>query len=111
MFTRLKHRGFFEEREVRCVTFPVTKEIEGNYERLDTTYVSPAKPMKKIHIRQDGAPYIETFDFDEQMPLPIKRIIVGPQENQARSKKEINDLIGKKIEVHCSETPLSWPSG
>ncbi len=108
IFTCLKHRGFFEEREVRSVAFPMTEEVQENYKRVDPTYVSPGTPMKEIHVREDGAPYLEMFDFDEKPPLPITRIVVGPQENQVRSKKEIENLIGKDIEVHCSETPLSW---
>ena len=110
MFTRLKHQGFFEEREVRSVAFPMTEEIEENYKTMDPTYVSPGKPMKRIHVRRDGAPYIEMFDLGEEIFLPIKRIIVGPQKNQARSKAEIEVLVGKNVEVHCSETPLSWPA-
>ena len=109
MFTRLKHRGFFEEREVRSVAIPMTAEIEDEYRHVPN-HVSPDRPMKKILIREDGAPYIEMFDFDEKTPLPITRIIVGPQKNQAQSIKEIENLIEKNIEVNCSETPLSWPS-
>lgn len=109
MFTRLKHRGFFEEREVRSVAFPMTKEIEDEYKRVDPNYISPNKPMKEILMREDGAPYIEMLNFDDKTTLPITRIIVGPQENQAQAKQKIERLIeGKNIEVHCSETPLSW---
>ena len=110
MFTRLKHRGFFEEREVRAVSFPMTTEIEDEFKRVDPTYLSPDKPLKRFSVREDGTPYIEMFDFDEKIPLPITRIIVGPQKNQAQSIKELEDLIEKDIEVNCSETPLSWPS-
>lgn len=109
MFTRLKHRGFFEEREVRSIAFPMTKELEDNYKRVDPGYVSPGKPLKRILKREDGVPYIELFDFDET-PLPITRIIVGPHKNQKNAKQQIKNLIGKnQIEVYCSETPLSWP--
>ena len=110
MFTRLKHRGFFEEREVRSVACPMTKEIEEEYKSVDPTYVSPDMPLKTIHIREDGAPYIKMFDFDKKTPLPITRIIVGPKNNQAQSKTEIENLVGRSVEIHCSETPLLWPS-
>ena len=108
IFTRLKHRGFYEEREVRSVTFPMTKEIENEYKKVDPTYVSPSKPMKKIHKREDGASYIEMFDFEGRKPLPIKRIIVGPQKDQGKAKQMLKRVIARrKIEVQCSETPLS----
>jgi hypothetical protein len=111
MFTCLKHRGFFEEREVRSVAFPVTQEMEENNKRAYKSYVSPVAPLKRIHVRGDGVPYIKMFDFEKKSRLPIRRIIIGPQSNQAKTKKEIEDLVGKNIEVHCSETPLSWSSG
>ena len=108
MFTRLKHRGFFEEREVRCVVFPMTKETEDEYKRVDPTHVSPDKPMKKISKQEDDASYIELFNFDDKTSLPITRIIVGPQNHQDKAKQKIERLIGNnRIEVHCSETPLS----
>ena len=110
MFTRLKHRGFFEEREVRSVAFPMTKEIEDEYKRVDPNYISPNKPMREILLREDGAPYIEMLNFDVKTTLPITRIIVGPQKKQAQAKQKIERLIDRKnIEIHCSETPLSWP--
>lgn len=106
MFTRLKHRGFYEEREVRVVACPMTKEIEDDYRRVDPNYVSPDLPLKTVHIRNDDAPYIELFDFDEEAQLPINRIIVGPMENQSQAKRDLEKLVVGDIEVHRSETPL-----
>ena len=110
MFTRLKHRGFFEEREVRSITFPMTNEIEEEYKRVDPTYVSPGKQMHEILERDDGALYIETLKpTGHHSELPIKRIIVGPQEDQDKAAAEIDRLVRRKIEVHRSKTPLVWP--
>jgi hypothetical protein len=64
--------------------------------------------MKTIHAREDGAPYIELFDFEGSRPLPITRIIVGPQKDQSSSMKEVEGIVGDQIEVHCSETPHLW---
>lgn len=108
MFTRLKHRGFMEEREVRIVALPMTREIEVEYKRVDQTYVAPERPMKHILRREDGAPYIELFEIEHEDRLPIKRIIVGPQNRQEEAEQEVMKLVsGTSIEVHRSATPLS----
>lgn len=109
MFTRLKHRGFREEREVRAVAFPITREIEDHNKRLVPNYVSPNKPMKEMKYRSDGAPYIEMLNLDKKARLPIKRIIVGPQTDQAQAEQEIRRIMGKRrIKINRSETPISW---
>lgn len=110
MFTRLKHKGLREEREVRAVAYPMTKELEDAYKRLDSNYKPSGKPLKEIMRRPDGAPYIETLNLDGKSRLPIKRIIVGPQKDQEKVKREIEAILADpKIQVHCSETPLVWP--
>lgn len=112
MFTRLKHRAFYEEREVRAISFPMTKEIENSHKRADPAYRSPSKPMKKILRRNDGALYIETLNIDKKIRLPIKRIIIGPQENMQEKNEILEKMVeGRKIKIHCSETPLIWPAG
>ena len=105
MFSRLKHRAFFEEREVRSIVIPMTADAERQYKMADPNYVSPDKLIKPIQTRADGVPYIEMLG-DIDTPLPIKRIIVGPQTNQAQAVKEIQHLVGKDVEIRCSETPL-----
>ena len=53
MFLHLKNRAFFEEREVRFTAFPMTREIENEFRRMEKTYTSPDKPMKEIFLRND----------------------------------------------------------
>lgn len=106
MFTRYKHRGFSEEREVRLVFFPVTKKIEEHHKRLNPNYVPSKKPLKQILYRDPNIPYIKMFGQPNKK-LPIKKIIIGPQKEQKRAEEELRRLIGSSgIEIHCSETPL-----
>lgn len=72
--TRFKHQGFKEEREVRIVTSPMTKEL-SNFFELETGKESrPFKrtKIKKVKFRNVGSvkkPYIELFNFSRQEPL------------------------------------------
>lgn len=109
MYTRLKHCGFYEEREVRAISCPVTKEIEDVHKLVNPDYVRPKKKMKEIFKRNDGGMYIETLGLGNKKVLPIKRIIVGPQKNINVAKRKLEKLVGnRRIKVHCSETPLVW---
>lgn len=108
MFTRWKHRGFREEREVRSVVFPMTKDALEALKEKDASLKSPDTPLKTMKRREDDVPYVALFDFKKRVRLPIKRIIVGPQHDQQSAKKKIKEVLGnKRIAVHCSETPWS----
>ena len=105
LFTRFKHIGFREEREVRAAVFPMTKATETKIKQLDPNYTRPDIPMKKI-LQRDDIPYIELFDLEKNR-LPIKRIIIGPQKDQKSAREDLVGLLGAaKIDIHCSETPL-----
>lgn len=110
MYTRLKHCGFYEEREVRAILFPMNKEIEDAHKSTNPNYVRPDRKMKEILKRDDGGMYIETLGLGKNNNLPIKRIIIGPQKGDINvAKRKLEELVGKRrIEVHCSETPLIW---
>ncbi|HKJ72695.1 MAG TPA: DUF2971 domain-containing protein [Alphaproteobacteria bacterium] len=108
-FTRLKHRGFREEREVRFVCFPITQENRNTFRSAEKRSDLPDLPLMMNYERPDGAKYIASFETDKVKTLPIKRIIIGPQSDQSKAFKEVRKLIGKRaIELHCSETP--WRS-
>lgn len=109
MFTRLKHRAFREEREVRGVLFPLSNKA------FDEAFQgTPAKDRSKKRIKdichlKNGKPYIVSFDFERSRKLPIKRIIVGPSRSQKEAYRKIKDLTQKyRITVQYSETPLSF---
>ncbi|HYE22524.1 MAG TPA: DUF2971 domain-containing protein, partial [Verrucomicrobiae bacterium] len=78
-----KHIGFAEENEVRIYA----------YRPCDRVYklskaVGAVQPQAEIHKNKHGKPYIELFrNFRE--PLPIKRIIVGPQRNKEKVAQEL----------------------
>lgn len=93
---RYKHRGFFEEREVRLVAIPVTEEIEalakangeGRQSRKPKTFVRSGMPV----------PYLELFSELPESPraLPIKRVIVGPHRDQDLRVDAVRRLLASK---------------
>lgn len=111
-FTRLKHRGFKEEKEVRIVACPVTADAYVSMAKdFDQVRKVPIKKLRQCNESEVTRPQIELFDFDDAGPLPIKRIIVGPQEDQESAISLAKSLIkGTTIRVTASETPLvQWP--
>ncbi len=110
--TRFKHRGFDEEAEVRVSAAPVTgayaKEISESAPDSDA---SSYRIFKSI-LKKDGShtPYIALNDVPNKQPLPIIRIIIGPQRDQEQRAKDVKHLVGKQsIQIVCSETPYIPP--
>ena len=108
--SRFKHRAFREEREVRIFACPDTQEL------IDKLRVEqpeawkrevPKKKTKTVHLRSGGqTAYIELFDFEDRISLPITRIIVGPHKDQANLESEVKSLVrGTGIKVRRSDTP------
>lgn len=106
--TRFKHRGFKEESEVR-VSAALLSEASAKANPEIFRY----KKLKPIHERKvgdDQVRYIVLNDVPEKQPLPIIRIIIGPQRDQKQRAKDVKKLIGKKnIDIVCSETPYLPP--
>ena len=103
--TRIKHRGFFEEREYRIVTFPFHKSYlefvatMKNTDQMDTTSRQESR-------EGDGPRHIKLFQGLGQ-ELPINMIIVGPSNNQDADVAFAKRVVGnRKIKVRASETPL-----
>ncbi len=97
---RVKHNGFHEENEIRLVV-PTTTKDSYSYNPKDP------KPLKEIRYRQKGGcevRYIELFGY---MPLPIKRIIVGPSRIQNFNCQKIRDVVKTSIEIVKSGIPFS----
>jgi hypothetical protein len=98
--TRLKHRGFFEEREVRLVMCPMYQDYADAYGDNPDLVKDPK--IKKRHDRPK--PHIALFeDLGEE--LPINRIIVGPSATQRDDVERTRALVGSKIKIIPSETP------
>jgi hypothetical protein len=109
-FTRYKHCGFKEEREVRIVTTPLTRGMEDHIREIEPKFDKEGKKGKQIFPKDKGrAPkgYIKLFKFGDNHPgLPIQRVIVGPHQHQEKLKsmaEEWTKNLG--IKVTCSETP------
>jgi len=106
--TRFKHRGFEEESEVRVSAAPLSKAIaEANTEIFRYENLKPIQYRKK---GDDQVQYIALNEVPKKKPLPIIRIIIGPQRDQKQRAKDVKKLIGKKnIDIVCSETPYLPP--
>lgn len=97
---RYKNAGFSEENEVRLTVTTIPE-----------MYVAPEakRPQKPIHFKPDFGAYLRLFEgFDE--PLPISRIIVGPDRHKEHRRSKLLKFLemrGEEIEVVCSATPFS----
>lgn len=103
---RLKHRGFREESECRVVVGVVPESLREDYVAMGGKVT---KEFKEICYREglsNSVPYIRLFDRLDA-DLPIKRVVVGPSENQRAIGKTVLDLVeGRGTEVELSEIPL-----
>ncbi len=72
---KLKHSSFAEENECRIVLPCMSPEAAKEY---------PKRKIKQVKLRfRSGLPIPYVEIFDGKKPLPIRRIIVGPQARQA----------------------------
>ena len=107
--SRFKHRGFKEEREVRIVTSPMSKETIEEIKRSEAAEELADRRVKEIKYKDRNGvnvPYIELFESVEKDSLPITKIIIGPGREQQASETKLRTIIGRRdVEIHCSETP------
>ncbi len=99
---RLKHRAFFEEREVRIVAYPAYQEFRDYCNRHKIEH--NGKLIKPLETSVPK-PHVSLFEGLGER-LPIKRIIVGPSKGQKEAGEWVRALVGDKIEVRRSETPF-----
>lgn len=105
--TRFKHEAFKEESEVRLAIGPLAQKLVD--EEKTSTVLNPrlaVKPVLNRNRRGINIPYIALNDFPNRKPLPIRRIIVGPQRDQQSRALMVKNLVHGKIEVVCSKTPF-----
>ncbi len=107
-FARVKHRAFKEEHEVRILAAPITAEIRSHMSPQEAALHT--LPIKEWFLSATSAAIkhqIRLFDFQHRHHLPIKRIIVGPQREQADALRMVRDLVaGTHIKASVSKTPL-----
>jgi hypothetical protein len=103
--TAFKHRGFFEEREVRLVAMAGTKFADDNIKDLEG--YTPMPLREPTTILRDGVPrqYISLFGKDCDR-LPIERVIVGPSRTQSDNVAIARKIVGNSIPVSKSATPF-----
>jgi len=104
---RIKHHAFQRENEVRIIAVPGLV----NAEFLESTAGTGAPPLKNKrrhvrHGRNGMTPFIKFFD-EEDTPLPLKRIIVGPQKNKKETAQALRlALNDAEIPVEISDIPF-----
>ncbi|WP_144428190.1 DUF2971 domain-containing protein [Azospirillum thiophilum] len=107
--TRFKHRGFYEEREVRIVACPMTKESSDKYNI--SKHFPPKHDLHQIRTRtrsEKEVSYASLFSHSGKKKLPINKIIVGPGPNQNSSYEKAKALVGNSAYVTKSSTPYIW---
>jgi len=96
---RVKHNAFHEKNEIRLVV-PITTIDSFSYDSDDS------RPLKKIRYKQKGNCEVQYIELFGHMPLPIKRVIVGPSRIQNLNFQKINELTDPSIEVVKSDIPF-----
>ena len=107
-FARVKHRAFKEEHEVRIVAAPITAEIRSHMPSQEAAlHVLPVKEWFQSAATTATKHQIKLFDSGDRRRLPIKRIIVGPHQQQNDALKMVQKLVaGTSIKILASNTPL-----
>ena len=97
---RVKHKGFHEENEIRLVV-PTTTKDSYSYNFKDT------KPLKHIRFKQKGSCEVRYIELFGCVPMPIKRIIIGPSRIQNVNCQQIKEIVKTSIEVVKSDIPFT----
>jgi len=104
--TLFKHQGFREEREVRIVAIPSSRELrDRQLAEYPNLRIPPLKEVRTRTMNGQERRYIVFFGF-EDAPLPIKRMIVGPSRHQEENYEFARALLGDRVEITQSETPF-----
>ena len=100
-----KHRGFVEESEVRLVAMPLSPLGHERMNGVPGYQSMPIKTSFPCDINARTKHHIRLFGPDRGA-LPVARVIVGPARDQKRNAEIARDVVGRGVEVVCSETPL-----
>jgi hypothetical protein len=104
--SRYKHRGFFEEREVRVVAIPAPAETLERMKELHPGFeAGPLVPVRERERSDRRVRYIALLEPPDR-PLPIKRVIIGPSASQDETEAGVRKLSPEGITIHRSETPF-----
>lgn len=101
--TLLKNSDYREERELRIVAIPGTKQLSDQAVK-DHPQAFKVLPLPPIHTRPDmSGRYVSVFE-DLTVKLPIKRVIVGPSERQTENAEFARSIVGD-VPVTLSRCP------
>lgn len=103
--TAFKHRGFYEEREVRLVAMAGTKFADDNIKDQDGYTPMPLREPSTIECDGISRQYISLFGKDCDR-LPIERVIVGPSRTQPENVAIARKIVGDATPVLKSATPF-----
>ena len=101
--SRVKHRGFSEEREVRILANPQTEEMDAYLKTEAPDEYVPRPEQFKEMFRCNGKRHIALFDAGSR--LPVNRIIVGPHRDKYVNQRKVRQLVGQRTTVQISQTP------
>lgn len=101
-----KHRGFWEEREVRVIAIPASDDV-ANMARMEGE-TRDRRTLKTFVRAGAPVPYLELFGKSPPARLPIKQVIVGPHSASAWRRAAVERLLaanGYDCEIVCSDIP------
>jgi len=108
--SRYKHWGFHEEKEVRIVVIPHSKQVlQFTKPEWRATH---ERPLGYFPRAGTPVPFINLFEGITHLPdkpLPITRIIVGPHPEKDKRKHAVERLLsryGLPIPVSASQIPF-----
>ena len=103
---RFKHNAFAEEDECRIVAARTSNAFRQDLENAGISTGKPAKPIFHREGRCGSIPFIKLFDGFSKV-LPIRRIIVGPSQNQLAHEQAVQEMVdGRAICIQRSSIPF-----
>jgi hypothetical protein len=101
--TTFKHRGFFEEREVRLIAIAGTEAAAEMMKDVKGYKPTPVKARSTTDRNGSKREHISLFGSGFAA-LPIRRVIVGPSRSQDQNVAIARDIVGDGIPVTKSAT-------
>lgn len=103
--TAFKHQGFYEEREIRFVALAGTQIAADTMKGVEGFDPKPLKEIIKTPPGQQERHRIALFGIDFPT-LPLKRVIVGPSNQQAENAAFAQRVLGSRVPITKSATPF-----
>jgi hypothetical protein len=103
--TTLKHRGFYEEREIRLIAVAGTQAAQDIMKNVAGYKAVPLKGPFTTDRNGSSRKHITLFGSDFAS-LPIQRVIVGPSRSQDQNVGVAREIVGTEVLVTKSATPF-----